>query len=148
VRGVLRGPSGEKVGRALDVEAEPASTSNGIPVPGTTIRRLVRGEDGAPTYAMRFFESSPGSKVEVHSHPWEHEIYVLRGSMRATVGPSAYELEEGDFIFIPPGVEHDFSIGDRGSSFICTIPLRPTAAQRHRDGPRVDDRNSVGLEDR
>ena len=127
MRGVARGPSGEKAGNALDVPADPAYTSNGIPIPGMTIRWLVRGEDGAPTYAMRLFESAPGAEVEVHAHPWEHEIFVLRGSMTASVGPSSYELEEGDFIFVPPDVAHGFRAGSRGATFICTIPLRPTA---------------------
>ncbi|HEY5765719.1 MAG TPA: cupin domain-containing protein, partial [Candidatus Deferrimicrobiaceae bacterium] len=46
---------------------------------GVTIRVLMGENVGAPTFTMRHFEVAPGGSTPYHSHPWEHEVYVLSG---------------------------------------------------------------------
>lgn len=124
-----RGPCGEKVGKASDVPPEEARLADGRAVPGVRIRWLVSAKDGAPTYAMRLFELEPGAPIPEHAHPWEHEIYVLDGSMTVWVEEEAYELRRDMFIYIPPKVRHRYLAGPEGARFLCVIPLRPSVGE-------------------
>ena len=46
----------------------------------TSIRWLITKEkDGAPRFSIRRFEMKPGGQIGMHSHPQEHEIYILSG---------------------------------------------------------------------
>ncbi len=95
---------------------------------GVTIRWLIREEDGAKSFAMRYFRMKPGGKIKPHTHPWEHEIFVLKGKVRVMVGGREYVVSSGYFIYIPPNVMHGFSNEwDEDAEFLCMIPIRPTA---------------------
>ncbi len=85
--------------------------------------RILIGEDDAPTYIMRVFEVDPGGVIPRHEHPWEHEIFVLKGRMRVKIGDDEYDVGEGYAIYIPPNVPHEY-INDTDDTviFICTIP--------------------------
>ncbi len=91
---------------------------------GTKIRWLIAGKDGAPNFAMRLFEMAPGGCSPLHAHPWEHEVYVLRGKGKVVrEGPDA-KIGSGDFVFIAPNEKHQFrNDGKAMLSFICLIPL-------------------------
>ncbi len=43
------------------------------------VRWLITKEMGAPNFAMRLFEMEPGGFSPLHSHDWEHEVFVLEG---------------------------------------------------------------------
>jgi quercetin dioxygenase-like cupin family protein len=123
----LKGPCGEKVGHYTDVIEENVPSEMAS---GTTIRWLVRKEDGAPTFAMRLFKVAPGGHINAHRHPWEHEIYVVRGKGRVRIGSANYTVNEGFFIYIPPNVEHEYwNTGDDDLLFICVIPHGPTVPE-------------------
>ena len=85
--------------------------------------RVLIGEEDAPTYLMRIFEVDPGGVIPRHEHPWEHEIYVLKGRLKVIIGDQEYIVTEGYAIYIPPNVPHEYmNIGDETAMFICTIP--------------------------
>ena len=46
---------------------------------GCSIRWLVGEAEGAPNFAMRQFEVAVGGHTPKHSHPYEHEVFVLEG---------------------------------------------------------------------
>lgn len=118
---VVRGPSGEKLGRWDEVE--PVVLPKDIAAE-TTIRWLIRSGDGAPNYAMRVFEIGPGGWIKEHSHPWEHEIFVLSGEGRVKIGGRWYVAGEGTFIYVPPSVPHAYdNPGKEVFRFICVIPV-------------------------
>ena len=95
---------------------------------GTRIRVLISKDDGAPTYAMRFFEMDPQGHIPEHKHPWEHEIFVIKGKLGVKIGGEYYEVDEGTAIYIPPNMPHEYwNIGREVVQFICTIPHKPTA---------------------
>ncbi|ABM79957.1 cupin domain-containing protein [Hyperthermus butylicus] len=127
---VLRGSCGEKIGRALDVEAEDVVIA-GRKLEGVRIRWLIRDSDGARAFAMRYFTMEPGSHIPGHKHPWEHEIFVIKGSMKVRIGSNTYDVGEGSFIFIPPNVEHEYWAGSEGAHFLCLIPLKPTVDENY-----------------
>lgn len=89
----------------------------------TTIRWLIKKEDGAPNFAMRLFEMQPGGHTPYHSHPWEHEVFVLEGSgnINTESGPRAFKAE--DVILVLPDEKHQFcNTGSQTLRFICLIP--------------------------
>ncbi len=123
----LKGPCGEKVGHYTDIVEENVPENMAV---NTTIRWLVKKEDGAPTFAMRLFKVSRGGHIKAHSHPWEHEIFVVRGRGRVRIGSREYPVEEGYFLYIPPNVEHEYwCTGDSDLEFICVIPHEPSARE-------------------
>ncbi len=92
---------------------------------GTKIRWLIAEKDGAPNFAMRLFEMAPGGHTPLHAHPWEHEVFVIRGRGLVVRGGSEARIAPGDFVFIEPNETHQFRNHGRAMlSFICVIPLR------------------------
>jgi quercetin dioxygenase-like cupin family protein len=90
---------------------------------GTTMRLLIGPGDGAPNFNMRLFEVAPGGHTPLHSHPWEHEVYVLSGQ-GAVRTPAAEKAVSGtDCVFIPPGEQHQFAnTGRQPLRFLCLVP--------------------------
>ncbi len=90
---------------------------------GTTIRWLISDKDGAPTFSMRLFEVEPGGHTPLHSHPWEHEVYVISGQATVVGGGQEKRITQGDVVFIPPNEVHQFSNPSREKvCFLCLIP--------------------------
>jgi len=87
------------------------------------IRWLISKKDGAQNFAMRMFELAPGGHTPLHTHPEEHEIFILEGR-----GTFVYEWREHPFeaehvIFVPPDKEHRFkNTGDSLLRMLCIIP--------------------------
>lgn len=87
------------------------------------MREVVTSDDGAPNFTMRVFEVSPGSQTPSHSHPWEHEVYVISG--KGVVHGEQGEREVGgeSVVFIPAGEHHCFiASGPDPLRFVCVIP--------------------------
>ncbi len=111
-----------KVVKPFEIPAQPVEF-NGSVIKGVTIRWLIKKEDGAPNYAMRYFEMEPGAEIPEHSHPWEHEIYFLQGRCRVTEGEEEVIAEKDTALFIRPGLPHSYkNIGDEKAVFLCIIP--------------------------
>ncbi len=108
-----------KVCNYLEVEAEEAAEAQGV-----TIRWLIGEKEGAPNFTMRLFDVEPGAATPLHTHEWEHEVFVLAGRGRVYGGGDEASLGEGDTVFIAPMEEHRFvNEGDDPLCFICVIPL-------------------------
>jgi quercetin dioxygenase-like cupin family protein len=97
----------------------------GDDAPGAKIRWLIDKEhDGAPVYALRMVELEPGGSSPRHTHPYEHENFVVEGKGRVFIVDTWYELNTGDVALVPPGVLHQFvNDGDVGLKFLCGIPV-------------------------
>ena len=110
----------EKVMSYRDVEAKPLPEDMAHK---TTIRWLITRADGGENFAMRYFSMEPGGWIKDHSHPWEHEIFIVRGRGILIVDGRRHEVSQGDFIFIPPNASHAYeALGDEPFEFICVIP--------------------------
>jgi len=104
----------------LDVKRESVTEQNSR---GAWVRWLISWEHGAPNFAMRMFEVEPNGNTPLHSHNWEHEVFILEGEGFIVCGGRKYRVKEGYAILIPPGVEH--SIVNDGCGilrFLCLIP--------------------------
>ena len=108
------------VRNAEDVESAEVDMSG---VEGARIQWLASKFDGAPNFAMRRFTVIPGGKIGLHSHPWEHEIYILSGKGLTYTDSERKEIGEGDVIFIPGNEPHGYdNTGDKDLVFICMVP--------------------------
>lgn len=75
-----------------------------------THRKLIDTKHGADRFVLTEFEIEPGGSTPPHHHDWEHEIYVLKGSMTlVTPGEeTSLRVAEGDVVFIPRNEPHGF----------------------------------------
>jgi quercetin dioxygenase-like cupin family protein len=73
---------------------------------GAVIRHIITEKDGAPTFNLRVVSLETGGQSPSHSHPWEHEFFVLRGTGIGTVDNEEVNLKQGDVLFVPPDVQH------------------------------------------
>jgi quercetin dioxygenase-like cupin family protein len=90
---------------------------------GCTVRWLVGAADGAPNIAMRQFEVAPGGYTPRHSHPYEHEVYVLQGAGEVYEGDDARPIQAGDVIYVAPDEIHQFrNTGAAPMQFLCMVP--------------------------
>ncbi len=98
------------------VEAQPTG-------PGVTMRVVIGPEEGAPTFTMRVFEVQPGSATPLHSHWWEHEVFVLSGQGVARRASDEVPIAHGSTVFVPGGELHQFrNAGQEVLRFICVVP--------------------------
>jgi len=91
--------------------------------PGVMKRVVIGPEDGAPNFIMRIFEVEPGAAIPIHTHEWEHEIFVLAGKGVALTEDGEKPVEKDNVVFMPPNLPHGFANkGDEPLRIICLIP--------------------------
>jgi len=112
-------------GKVVHYSDVPAQTF-GPEAPGTSIRWLIDDDhDGAPVYALRMIEVEPDGHTPRHSHPYEHENFVVAGQGRVWVNDEWRAVQAGDVIFVPGGMEHTYeNTGPEPFRFLCGIPVR------------------------
>jgi len=92
-------------------------------VEGTTIQWLLSAREGAPNFTMRRFVIEPGGHIDLHGHPWEHEIYFISGRGKAFVPGIEVDVKEGDAVLIPADEPHGYSnTSDEDLVFLCMVP--------------------------
>lgn len=105
----------------LDVEAKDANE-------GTSklkVRWLITKEMGAPSFAMRLFEMESKGYSPFHSHPWEHEVFILEGEGIVVSEGGEKKFKTGDAIFVLPNEKHQFrNTGSKILRFLCLVPIQ------------------------
>ena len=92
-------------------------------VEGVTLRLLVHEVDGAPNFYMRQFTITPGGHTPKHTHPWEHEVYILSGTATLGTAEGDRQARAGDSVFIPGNEVHQFvNATDEDLTFLCLVP--------------------------
>lgn len=104
-----------------DIEAEDVESGS----KNLKIRWLITKEDGAKNFAMRLFEMAAGGNTPLHTHDWEHEVFILEGEGVVVGGQKEHSFKAGDVIFVPANELHQFrSGGERTVKFLCLIPYK------------------------
>lgn len=91
---------------------------------GTKIQWLLRKEDGMPNFQMRRFTMEPGGMIPLHSHDWEHEVFILsgRGALLREGGETPVEAD--DAAYVDGTKKHGFrNTGGEDFVFLCMIPV-------------------------
>jgi quercetin dioxygenase-like cupin family protein len=92
--------------------------------PGVVMRVVAGPTEGAPTFVMRVFEIEPGSNTPHHTHPWEHEMFVVEGQGKLKNGDTETPLRQGDAVTVLPDERHGvFNTGKELLTMICVVPL-------------------------
>lgn len=104
-----------------DVEAKDAEGgSNKL-----SLRLLITEEIGAENFAMRLFEMEAGGNSPLHSHNWEHEVFILEGEGVVVGGEDEKKFKAGDAIFIPANEKHQLkNDSNKPCKFLCFIPYK------------------------
>jgi len=110
-----------KVVKVKDVKPEPVTEGG---AKGVTVRWLISEKDGAPNFSMRYFEVEPGGKTPEHSHPWEHEMFILEGEGEVVIGNEKYRLAPFTAVYVPPNELHYVvnTSKDQVLKLLCLIP--------------------------
>lgn len=90
---------------------------------GAKIRWLISQKDNAPNFALRLFEVEIGGHTPLHTHDFEHEVFILDGE-GLFIGPNVEKpFKTWDVIYVDPNIEHQFkNTGDSVMKFLCIIP--------------------------
>lgn len=116
-----------------------------------TIRRLIDTPDGADRFLMSMFDLAPNGATPPHYHDWEHEIYVLSGSLRVQLPSEDREvpLRQGDVVFIPRGEAHGLATGpDETARLLLVAPAErpPVRSVFLSDEPYQYDGEAAGYD--
>jgi len=104
----------------------------------TKIRWLISKKDNAPNFAMRMFEVEPGGHTPLHTHEWEHEVFVLQGTGVLVTEEGEKPFQQWDVIFVDPNIRHKFKNNDDTLlRFLCIVPLS-SQPQRKTGNPLGD----------
>ncbi len=89
------------------------------------VRWLITGEMGAPNFAMRLFEMGPSGNSPLHTHPWEHEVFILEGEGVVVGEDKERKFKTGDVVFVAPNEKHQFkNNSSKALRFLCLVPIR------------------------
>jgi quercetin dioxygenase-like cupin family protein len=102
----------------LDEKAEEISEAG---AKGIKMRTVIGEKDGAPNFYMRIVSFEPGGQSPNHSHPWEHENYIIKGRGILEVDGKTVNVQPGNVIYIPPNANHYYQAID-AMELICLIP--------------------------
>jgi quercetin dioxygenase-like cupin family protein len=103
----------EKV-KATDVEDDGAFK--------VKVRWLITKDMGAKNFAMRLFEMALGGLSPLHTHSWEHEVFVLEGEGVIFDDAKATPLKLNDVVFVLSDELHQFkNVGKKALKFLCLI---------------------------
>ena len=92
---------------------------------GVKVRWLISDKDKAPSFAMRMFEVAPEGYTPLHTHKWEHEVFILEGEGVATDEEKEYKIKKGTVVYVPPEEKHQFkNTGSDTLRFLCLIPIK------------------------
>jgi quercetin dioxygenase-like cupin family protein len=104
-------------------KVEPLDLDDGESIFHATKRALIGSDQGARNFAMRLFMLGEGGLSAYHTHPWEHEIFVLSGKGKIKSQTGSVAVSAGDFAHIPAMDEHQFlNAGSEPFEFLCVVP--------------------------
>ncbi|MHA1755175.1 MAG: cupin domain-containing protein [Promethearchaeota archaeon] len=109
--------------RVQDIKPEKVTMDG---VKDTYIQWLIGKEKSeVENFAMRRFIIKPGGEIGLHSHDWEHEIFVLQGKGKIGIDNEEAEVEENTAIYVPPNATHWYkNTGNKDLIFLCLIPIK------------------------
>jgi quercetin dioxygenase-like cupin family protein len=92
--------------------------------PGVKMHIVAGTDEGAPTFVMRVFEIEPGRNTPHHTHPWEHEMFVIEGDGILKSDDKNIPIKAGDTMMVLPNEKHGvFNTGKDILTMICVVPL-------------------------
>ena len=85
---------------------------------------LLGPQDGELDYVMLFVKHKPGESSPDHTHPWEHQAFITKGSGILVCDGNEYPIKRGDAILVPRNVRHQFK--NTGNTPLERVTVNPT----------------------
>ena len=114
--------------RCVKADQTPAGEVCEMGAEGVEVQWLLAAPEGAPTFALRRFTLQPGGRTPRHAHPWEHEVYVLRGGGVVETEDGETALQPDCAVLVLPDETHCFRAGEEGLQMLCLVPLGAATA--------------------
>lgn len=87
------------------------SPGNTRAIPGAVFNFLSMGHQTAGRHALLRIVVSHGAEPQAHTHSREDEsYYVLKGTVRFTIGEDIITVSGGEYVYLPKDVPHRFEI--------------------------------------
>jgi quercetin dioxygenase-like cupin family protein len=102
--------------------SEPYAGPLGFPKGAQRASLGIDPRTGGETYYARF---PAGTSFELHWHTYAEYAVVLRGKVTHTLATERYVLQPGDYVVIPPRVNHGWTVDSGADAFLLI----------RRDGP-------------
>lgn len=97
---------------------------------GVRMQVMVGREDDAPNFAMRHFVVAAGGQTPLHSHPYEHQVFIVEGELEADCDGEARCVRAGDVVFVPSTSVHQFrNTTETPARFLCMVPVSSDCGQ-------------------
>jgi len=109
----------------IDAEQAPSAEVYQDGAQGVRVQWLLASPEGTPNFALRRFTLQPGGQTPSHTHPWEHEVYVLRGGGAVVTDEGETPLHPDCAVLVLPDERHCFRAGAEGLQMLCLVPLGP-----------------------
>jgi quercetin dioxygenase-like cupin family protein len=91
---------------------------------------------------MSYSEIYPNKTSTHHIHPWEHEVYIIKGAGTLVCDGKEYPVKAGDAMFIPGNVDH-YTLNNGRQGVMRRIEINPLIASQS-GGPRNVSRRGTG----
>lgn len=76
-------------------------------------------------FIVRKVSLGVGGSMPNHTNLIQHQQYVLKGEAKVIIGDKEYHAKEGDFLYIPAGVEHYYeACYNQEYEFLCMITTK------------------------
>ncbi|MEA2060376.1 MAG: cupin domain-containing protein [Thermodesulfobacteriota bacterium] len=86
-------------------------------------RVLIGKDDGAFNFCMRLFEIEENGHTPMHTHEWEHEIFIHSGQGEVLCRDKWVPVSKGTALFIPDNEVHQIRNTSKETLiFICLVP--------------------------
>jgi quercetin dioxygenase-like cupin family protein len=109
--------------KVFNYETVKAETVGESSASNIAVRWLITKDMGAPNFAMRLFEVAPEGYSPLHTHPWEHEVFILEGEGVVSDGKKETPLKPNDVVYTSPDEWHQFkNTGKNTFKFLCLVP--------------------------
>jgi quercetin dioxygenase-like cupin family protein len=88
-----------------------SSPENMRAIPGAVFNFLAMGHETNGRHALIKIFVERGAEPPPHTHSREDESYfILKGSIRYTIGDKRLTVNEGEYVYLPKDVPHSFEI--------------------------------------
>ena len=87
------------------------SAENTRAIPGGVFNFLTMGSQTDGRHSLIRIVVNRGAEPPAHTHAREDEsYYMLKGSIRFTVGEDVIVVKEGEYVYLPQDVPHKFEL--------------------------------------
>ena len=83
-------------------------------------------DEGVPNYVMLYVQHAPGASSAHHTHPWEHQAFIVEGSGVLWCDGIEYPIRKGDAVLVPPNTEHQFT--NTGEVTLSRVTVNPLSS--------------------